>query len=134
MTKKFGLIFKKQDLESESLEEIFRERATFFFSQKKRPNFWIIVNPLFFSQQHVKKMIQNSRTFENLTPSTPSTKNEKVELACILSIDPKFIQWLELRIGSFEKTDQTQDLEDLGQRSEVSEKKKGLLIQIESFQ
>jgi len=67
----------------EPIEEILRERRSYYTSICKEIDFWFIPNP---------KFIDNA-VFDHKYTKLP--KNSAV----IVSLDKKFIQWLKLRIG-----------------------------------
>ena len=69
-------------LNEEPIEEILRERTNHYESINKYIDFWFITNPLFInasSMSQIKKQL--------LKPS-----------AAIISLNPRFIQWLKLRL------------------------------------
>ena len=79
----FAIASKSFLVDKEPLEEILRERTTYYKSINKDIDFWFIVNPDFINM--------------------PSLQNIKAQLktpaAAIVSFDKQFIQWLKLRIG-----------------------------------
>nr|YP_010986271.1 hypothetical protein UYL67_pgp149 [Pachymeniopsis lanceolata]WOL37189.1 hypothetical protein [Pachymeniopsis lanceolata] len=70
-------------IKEEPLEEILRERTSYYKSTNKDIDFWLVLNPSFINKPElyaIKKQIAN-------------------ESAAIVSFDKKFIQWLKLRIS-----------------------------------
>ena len=70
-------------VEEEPIEEILRERTMYYNSINKNIDFWFIINPDFLHKAYIENFDYN-----------PS-----LTYATIVSLDPKFIQWLKLRIG-----------------------------------
>ena len=70
-------------LHEEPIEEILRERNNHYKNFNKNPDFWLIINPPFLnapSMYAIKRRL-----------SKPS--------AAIVSLNPKFIKWIKLRIS-----------------------------------
>lgn len=67
----------------EPLEEVLRERASYYLSQKKLNDFWIMTNPDF-----IKKY---SEEFKKFLPSSLESA------VFVVSTDADFIYWLKLR-------------------------------------
>jgi hypothetical protein len=67
----------------EPLEEVLRERASYYQSQQKSNDFWIVPNPEFINNysEEFKKFLQ---------PSSES-------IVSVVSTDKDFIYWLKLR-------------------------------------
>nr|YP_009509195.1 hypothetical protein [Gracilaria vermiculophylla]AXI96845.1 hypothetical protein [Gracilaria vermiculophylla]QXU75059.1 hypothetical protein [Gracilaria vermiculophylla]WDZ68019.1 hypothetical protein [Gracilaria vermiculophylla] len=79
----FAIASKNFLMNQEPIEEILRERTSYYKNIKKEVDFWFITNPNLlqsFNMKNIKKHL-----------------NE--DCAAIISSDIKFIQWLKLRIG-----------------------------------
>jgi hypothetical protein len=70
-------------LREEPVEEILRERINHYKSIKKVIDFWFVLNPSFVDAP------------EMVTAKKQLTKSS----AAIISHNPKFIEWLKLRLG-----------------------------------
>nr|YP_009295866.1 hypothetical protein Schim_120 [Schimmelmannia schousboei]AOM64801.1 hypothetical protein Schim_120 [Schimmelmannia schousboei] len=73
-------------MNEEPVEEILRERTSYYKSINKDIDFWFVINPTF---------IQSSKL---------NYINQELigSYAAIVSLDQQFIQWLKLRIGFVE--------------------------------
>jgi hypothetical protein len=88
---------QKDMYNNEILEEILRERSSFFINKNKNVNFWIINNPYFINNKDIKICLENKKYFVD--------QKEK-NFSCLLSTDLNFIQWIKLRLGFFETLSQ----------------------------
>nr|AYR06359.1 hypothetical protein [Renouxia sp.] len=69
-------------LSEEPIEEILRERTNHYKSFNKRIDFWFVTDPLFLDASSMSQIRD-----QLLKPS-----------AAVVSLNPKFIQWLKLRL------------------------------------
>nr|AIA19980.1 hypothetical protein [Neoporphyra perforata] len=79
----FALASQNFLLVKEPLEEVFRERVSYYQSNNKVIDFWLVPNPSFLDKPDMA-------SFKNLVPNDP---------VAIVSTNPVFINWLKLRIG-----------------------------------
>lgn len=87
-------------LENQVIEEIIREKATFYKIQNKKRDFWILIQPTFLQTFNLEKTIQKSRFYQQ---NEKRIKNSNEDFyATIISTEKKFLDWIELRTGSFE--------------------------------
>ena len=70
-------------INEEPIEEILRERTLYYNSIKKNIDFWFVIDPKFIDFASIENFKYNASK----------------SYAAIVSSDPKFIQWLKLRIG-----------------------------------
>lgn len=70
-------------LNEEPLEEILRERTNHYKNINKQIDFWLVKNP----------------TFINIPEMLTIKKQITKPTAAIISYNPKFIEWLKLRLG-----------------------------------
>nr|QCI09120.1 hypothetical protein [Inkyuleea mariana] len=70
-------------MNEEPIEEILRERTSYYKSINKDIDFWFVLNPTFI----------NSSSFNSINQALAGS------CAAIISFDKQFIQWLKLRIG-----------------------------------
>lgn len=79
----FAIASRKFLTEEEPLEEILRERVSYYKMNQKPIDFWFVENSDFFNTVEVKKLIgQDTRPF-----------------AAIVSTNRTFINWIKLRVG-----------------------------------
>nr|YP_009027488.1 hypothetical chloroplast protein 108 [Neoporphyra perforata]AGV01079.1 hypothetical chloroplast protein 108 [Neoporphyra perforata]AHB34982.1 hypothetical chloroplast protein 108 [Neoporphyra perforata]AHB35191.1 hypothetical chloroplast protein 108 [Neoporphyra perforata]AIA19353.1 hypothetical protein [Neoporphyra perforata]AIA19562.1 hypothetical protein [Neoporphyra perforata] len=79
----FALASQNFLLVKEPLEEVFRERVSYYQSNNKVIDFWLVPNPSFLDKPDMA-------SFKNLVPN---------DAVAIVSTNPVFINWLKLRIG-----------------------------------
>jgi hypothetical protein len=101
---------QKQMLENEVLEEILRERASYYFSKKRNLDFWVVISPDFIKSSEIKTKIKNSNfyaqqknsiTYKGIEGINKELKNYDFYSA-LISSDIEFIKWIKLRLGYFE--------------------------------
>jgi len=82
---KYYFAIASQDflLKEEPVEEILRERINYYNNINKPIDFWLVTNPLFINKPEM----------------TISEKQIKKPIVAIISYNPKFIDWLKLRLG-----------------------------------
>jgi hypothetical protein len=83
----YYILIENKYINSEPIEEVFRERLNNYFFNKKIIDFWIIF---------VDKMLDNKIKSKILS------KNKNIEInnfVCLFSSNIKFIEWLKLRLG-----------------------------------
>jgi hypothetical protein len=107
---------QKDVIKNQVLEEILRERASYYNAKQQEQDFWIITNPtLLFSEKNYSKIMKTKFYKQQITKI--KYKSEKTNfnedfLGAIVSTNMKFIEWLRLRLGYFEDssilTDNTQ--------------------------
>nr|QUE29871.1 Ycf54 [Erythrotrichia carnea] len=79
----FAIASRKFLTEEEPLEEILRERVSYYKLTNKSIDFWFIEDPNFFNAPQLKKIIgKDTQPF-----------------AAIVSTNRIFINWLKLRVG-----------------------------------
>jgi hypothetical protein len=92
---------QKQMLENEVLEEILRERASYYFSKKRNLDFWVVISPDFVKSSEIKTKIKNTNFYAQQKNSITYNKNYDFYSA-LISSDIEFIKWIKLRLGYFE--------------------------------
>ena len=106
------LIMSQQNLlQNEVIEELLRERSNYYVSQNKNPDFWILPSPDYIENKDIKNKLINSsfykkhiNTINHIDPIL-----RKDFFACLVSTNENFIDWFKLRIGDFEKLNETTD-------------------------
>nr|QUE28004.1 Ycf54 [Sahlingia subintegra] len=92
----FAIASRKFLTEEEPLEEILRERISYYKMNQKPIDFWFVENSAFFNTLQVKKIIgQDTQPF-----------------VAIVSTNRTFINWIKLRVGyvAIGKLDQSEFL------------------------
>jgi hypothetical protein len=100
----YYLIMSQKDmLKGEALEEILRERTTFYISKLRLPDFWISTSPKFLEKYN--DIIKKS-TFYNQNIDSIKSKNLEHDDYCVFITSNKdFFEWIKLRLGYFENID-----------------------------
>ena len=113
----FYLIFSQIDLlKSEAIEELLRERTTYYWSKEQKDrDFWVIISPKFVNSIEINKKIKESQFYQKnvnkisvsrskiLKDSNKLFLEENEFYGAIVSTNENYIKWLSLRIGYFEK-------------------------------
>lgn len=100
------ILMSKEDMyNNEILEEVLRERSSFFISKKKDINFWILNNPSFLNEVELKQNLLNKKYFLD-----KKDKQIKNGFCCLISTDSNFIGWMKLRLGFFETLKQSDSI------------------------
>ena len=110
-TYNYMLMSQKDFFENQVMEEILRERATYFITNNKKRDFWILVQPEFIKNNFLEEKIRKSNFYrqqeKNIkcisTSEVSISEKEQTEfLICLISTNKEFIKWVELRLGFFE--------------------------------
>lgn len=122
----YALIMSQNDFfENQVFEEILRERANYYFSKNKTIDFWISLHPKFLEEIILTSSFLESDFWSRIK----SFQNQKkLTYACLISPNKEFINWVQLRIGYFEKL--------FSEKKTLKEKKNysdGLYIEIEDL-
>jgi hypothetical protein len=96
---------QKNLLKNQVLEELLREKSNNYQINKQQRDFWIINSPNFLEELKLTEKIKNSNFYKN-------NRDNVNYFSCLVSLDKKYIQWIELRLGYFEnlKTLKTQNI------------------------
>jgi len=101
------LMSQKDLLQNQGIEEILRERSTYYLIRKKEKNFWITVSPSFINSLNIKEKIKSSNFYNQKLSSIKSLINSNSEFyATLISSDKDFINWMKVRLGAFEELTQ----------------------------
>ena len=102
---------QKNLLKNQVLEELLREKSNNYQINKQSRDFWIINSPSFLKELNLTEKIKNSNFYKN-------NKDNTNYFSCLVSLDKKYIQWIELRLGYFENI---KDLNALNSQKFVSD-------------
>ena len=101
------LIMSQKDLlQNQVIEEILREKSSYYVSQNKTPDYWILISPNFIKEKNLDIKIKGTRFFENQQNKIVfnSNQNKGIEFyASLVSLDKEFMNWIKLRLGYFEE-------------------------------
>lgn len=114
MTKLHYIIMSQKDvIKNQVLEEILRERASYYNAKQQEQDFWIITNPtLLFEGKNYSKILKSKFYKQQLNKIKYKSLNTNFSedfLGAIISTNLKFIEWLRLRLGYFEQYDSIKD-------------------------
>ena len=84
---------QKNLLKNQVLEELLREKSNNYQINKQQKDFWILNSPNFIDKLNLNEKIKNSNFYKN---------NKNNYFSSLISLDKKYIQWIELRLGYFE--------------------------------
>lgn len=107
MTDLHYIIMSQKDvIKNQVLEEILRERASYYNAKQQEQDFWIVTNPsLLFEERNYSKIIKTKFYNQQISKIQYNSKTSNFSedfLAAIVSTNMKFIEWLRLRLGYFE--------------------------------
>lgn len=99
-TRIYFLLFSQKDfLKNTVIEEILRERTNYNYQQKKQRDFWILVSPSFLLNNELNNKIKISNYFIS---QIVEDSEQNAKYIVIISYKLEFINWIKLRLGSFE--------------------------------
>jgi hypothetical protein len=112
----FILMFQVEMFCSAVLEEILRERTTYFLeSNNNTINFWILEQPAFFNDL-ISKDLKLEKTVGNTNFGKKWRRAEEVGdfvyYSAVISTNKLFINWLRLRLGYFDEITHITSFED----------------------
>ena len=100
------IMSQKSLLENQVIEEILRERSTYYTLTNKKTDFWLLISPTFAYSKEIILKIRNSNFYQKNKDSILSKElNNKKNFeffAALVTTDKDFLKWMKLRIGYFE--------------------------------
>ena len=103
------LIMSQKDLlQNQVIEEILREKSSYYIAQNKIPDYWILISPRFIKDKNLLSKLKSTRFFQSQLDKIvfKSKENKSVEFyASLVSSDKEFMNWVKLRLGYFEEID-----------------------------
>lgn len=96
------LMSQKDFFENQVMEEILRERATYFVANERKKDFWILVQPQFIKSNHLEEKIRKSNFYRQQKKNLKDIIHDTEFFICLISTNKEFIKWVELRLGFFE--------------------------------
>ena len=103
------LVMSQKDLlQNQVIEEILREKSSYYAIQNRIPDYWILISPNFIINEGLGFKIKKTRFFKNQSNKIlfDSKENKQIEFyASLVSLDKEFMNWVKLRLGYFEDLD-----------------------------
>lgn len=101
------LVMSQKDiLLDQVLEELLREKTSYYSAQNKIPDFWILVSPKFIEQEKLNVKIRQTKFFQdqkNKIVVEWSTGGSREFYVALISSDESYMNWIKLRLGYFEE-------------------------------
>ena len=90
------IVFEQNDFfKNQVIEELLRERSSYYLNKNISNDFWIILNPNFLKNNLFLEKISKTNYFKKFNI-------EKSFFAVLISPNLEFINWIKLRLGYFE--------------------------------
>ena len=117
-TKYYYLIMSQKSLlQNQVIEEILRERSTYYSINNKKTDFWLLISPDFIYSNNIINKLKSTNFYRNNISSILfnefSTKKDLNFFGSLISTDKDFIKWISLRIGYFENIDEIDKLSSI---------------------
>jgi hypothetical protein len=97
---------QKDLLQNQVIEEILREKASYYNARKKNPDFWLLISPSFLKEATLIQKIKDTKFYfqqQNKIKCSFFNENNISEFyAALISTDEEFMRWIKLRLGYFE--------------------------------
>jgi hypothetical protein len=103
---------QKDFLENQVIEEILREKSSYYMVQNKVPDYWILISPKFLTENNLENKIRKTRFYKNQKSKIVFKSNDSSEIefyASLVSSDKEFMNWIKLRLGYFEEINDFQN-------------------------
>jgi hypothetical protein len=113
---------QKDFLENQVIEEILREKSSYYMVQNKVPDYWILISPKFLTKNNLEEKIKTTRFYKNQKSKIVFKSNDSSEIefyASLVSSDKEFMNWVKLRLGYFEEINEFES--ERGSSSYVSD-------------
>jgi hypothetical protein len=125
------LILSQKDLlENQCIEELLRERTTYYSMRKKHRDFWMTISPAFIYLPSIFNQIKSTQFYLQKKQSLSSNLLEQSDqnnfFASLISLDKEFINWLQLRLGYFENLEKQEIDQNKKEKTFVSDGIKGV--------
>ena len=105
----YYILMTQEDLLNSSvMEELLRERSTYYINKNKPIDFWLINRPLFIIENKTKTEIEKTNFFKSKKHLFSNLLNKNLDFplnsySTIVSTSYEYLKWLQLRIGYFEE-------------------------------
>ena len=87
------IVFEQNDfLKNQVIEELLRERSSYYVNKNLSNDFWILLNPDFLKNNNILEKFSKSNYFKKFNL-------EKIFYVVIISPNIEFINWMKLRLG-----------------------------------
>ena len=108
-------MFQKDLLKNNVIEELLRERTTYYVSQKKKRDFWIVLSPSFLDTAEQTRFSDSWYYKNQVSHNKRSTEPTEQFCAALISTNEELIDWIALRLGEFENISQPSSFANLKQ-------------------
>ena len=96
----YCIVFEQNDfLKNQVIEELLRERSSYYVNKNLSNDFWILLNPNFLKNNDILEKFSKTNYFKKFNL-------EKIFYVVIVSPNIEFINWIKLRLGYFENLDE----------------------------
>ena len=94
MTKNYHcIIFEQNDFfKNQVIEELLRERSSYYVNKNLSNDFWIVLNPSFLQNNNISEKIVKTNYFKKYDFN-------KIFYVVVISPNIEFINWMKLRLG-----------------------------------
>jgi hypothetical protein len=107
--KYYYLIMSQNDMiQNQVLEEILRERTSYYISKNRVTDFWTLISPKFIKNLKLDEKILTTNFYNQQKKEITSDINQNF-YGSLVSLDKEFINWIQLRLGYFENIDENVD-------------------------
>ena len=104
----YVIMTQKDLLLNQVIEEVFREKVSYYVAQGKEIDFWTLISPKFIEEEQLNVKIRKTRFFVDQKDKIVmdwSSGNTTEFYAALVSTNEEYIRWLKLRFGYFEDID-----------------------------
>jgi hypothetical protein len=97
---------QKDLLQNQVIEEILREKASYYNARRKNPDFWLLISPSFLKEVTLLQKVKDTKFYfqqrGKIKCSFFNQNNHSEFYAALVSTDEEFMRWIKLRLGYFE--------------------------------
>lgn len=93
------IVFEQNDfLKNQVIEELLRERSSYYINKNLCNDFWVLLNPNFLNDNNFLEKFAKTNYFKKFNLN-------KIFYVVIISANVEFINWMKLRLGYCENLD-----------------------------
>jgi len=101
---------QKELFSNQVIEEILRERTTYYLSKNKNKDFWLLISPNFIKSETIQLKLKKSNFYQQQNSYIKPFNDKNEFYVSLISTNLDFIKWIKLRLGYFENFDQNKKL------------------------
>jgi hypothetical protein len=112
---------QKDLLQNQVIEEILREKSSYYNVQNKTPDYWVVISPYFLKDRNLTEEIRKTSFFKNQKDKivvNPIREQSLEFYGALVSLDEDFMNWMQLRLGYFERIESVWGREQNKSKSE----------------